>query len=330
MNINLRKDELIKEIDLNIKYLQKNRNNALIEYKKCLITILTTIDKSHYKYIKAKIKYIIGYLFSNDLTNNYLEILHDEVINSQEYFLLNNTKKTKETEKAYLSYWLNQINNYNKKIAYLKCQRKELKENILTKKNIYELGTLDEIDYYEKNKYKEIDTSLVNKGLIKYKIEVGYLANPKDVKEFIRELRNNFYYIIKNSNNISTDNISIIYNIAYQRTLEKFEIEPVIKPSMTHMLEYLQKNNKIIIDSDKNTIKDCTLLYQKYYNECFYLFTGVMSNIKYIDIDEVERMFNFCCNTISEEMNYYPEKPISLKKVLPKMVKRVQENKMQN
>ena len=48
------------------------------------------------------------------------------------------------------------------------------------------------------------------------------------------------------------------------------------------------------------------------------------------DIDEIERIFNVCCNAVSEEMNYYPEYPLSLKRMLPKTLKQKTKNKMQN
>ncbi len=327
MNINFNKKEIIKNIDLNIKYLEENKHASLKELNKCLITILTAIDKPRIKYLYTKIKYLIACVFNDELTNNYLEILKDELVALQNEFLVSSTKQVREEEKAYFSYWLNQISTYSKLIAYLKIQRKEIKQGFLKEKNLYELGTLEEIDAYARNKYQKQDNFSINKSLNRYKIEEGYLASNKEINDFIKELRNNFLYLISKNNHVTLDNIESIYEAAYQITIKKYETEPFIKPSMKHMLKYLRKNNQILINENTKTVTDSSALYKKYTHECFDLFSSLIKKIKYIDIDEVERLFNVCCNAVSEEMNYYPEKNPSLKRMLPKSIKK---NKMQN
>ena len=330
MNINFNKNEIIKNLDLNIKYLEKNKKDAINELNKCLITLLTSIDKPRLKYLFAKIKYLLACLFNDELTNNYIEILKKELLKLQQEFLVSSTKQVREEEKAYLSYWYKQISLYTKQIAHLKLQRKELESGILYEKNLYELGTLEEIDTYKRNKYQKEDNLLINKGLIKYKIKEGYLGNSKDIKDFIKELRHNFLYLISKNNHITLDNVESVYNIAYQMTVRKYETEPVVKPSMKHMLKYLRKHNQILINENTQIITDISELDKKYTQECFDLFSHLMQKLNYIDIDEIARIFQVCCNAVSEEMNYYPEKPLSLKRMLPKTLKYNKKNKMQN
>ncbi len=332
MNIKLRKDELIKSLDLNIKYLKQIKDTSKDELHKSLITLLTKIDKIRFTYLYTKLKYIIVSSFNTELNNNYLKYLELKLAKLQEEFIKSTDTKTIEEEKAYLSYWFSKVlenHALNKLINNLKLERDEIIINRISKKTLYDVGTLEEIDFYERKKYYEIDVALINKGLTNYQISLGYLSTPQDINKFIRELRTNFFNLIKENKSVSLEDINILYNKAYEITTEKFNTEPVTKLSMNRTLSYLKRNNKITIDSDNNVI-DSTALYQKYYKECIHLFTGVLANISYIDIEEVERLFNICCNNIAEEMNYHPERPISLKKVLPKSLKKVHKMKKQN
>ena len=332
MNIKLRKDELIKSLDLNIKYLKEIKDASKDELHKSLMTLLTRIDKVRFTYLYTKLKYIIVSSFNTELNNNYLADLKLKLAELQEEFIKVTDTKTIEEEKAYLSYWFSKVienHSLDKIINTLKLERDEIRLNKISKKTLYDVGTLEEIDAYERKKHYDTDMALINKGLTKYQISLGYLSNPKEINKFIRELRTNFFNLIKQNKNVSLDNISILYNAAYETTIKKFNAEPVTKLSMSRMLSYLKRNNKITIDSNNNII-DSTSLYNEYYNECMHLFTGVLANISYIDIEEVERLFNICCRNIAEELNYTPERPIPLKKVLPKSLKRAREMKKQN
>ena len=329
MNINLRKKELIKTIDENIKYLKQIKNNSQEELHKSLITLLTRIDKVRFTYLYTKLKYIIVSSFNTELNNNYLADLKLKLAKLQEEFLKVTDTKTIEEEKAYLSYWFNKVienHSLDKLINNLKREREEIRLNRISKKTLYDLGTLEEIDAYERKKHYESDMSLINKGLIKYQISLGYLSTPKEINKFIRELRTNFFNLIKENKRVSLENINALYNKAYEITANKFNTEP--KLSMNRTLSYLKNNNKITINSNNNII-DSTTLYQKYYKECTRLFTSVLANISYIDIEELERLFNICCRNIAEEMNYTPERPISLRKVLPKSLKKAKQMKKQ-
>ena len=332
MNIKLRKDELIKSLDLNIKYLKQIKATSKEELHKSLITLLTRIDKVRFTYLYTKLKYIIASSFNTELNNNYLTDLELKLAKLQEEFIKVTDAKTGEEEKAYLSYWFSKVmenHSLDKLINTLKLERDEIRLNKVSKRTLYDVGTLEEIDAYERKKHYDTDMALINKGLTKYQISLGYLSTPKEINKFIRELRTNFFNLIKQNKSVSLDNINILYNTAYEMTIKKFNTEPVTKLSMSRMLSYLRRNNKITIDSNNNII-ETSALYQKYYNECMYLFTNVLANISYIDIEEVERLFNICCRNIGEEMNYTPERPISLKKVLPKSLKKVHEMKKQN
>ena len=332
MNINLRKDELIKNIDENIKYLKQIRNTSRNELKKSLITLLTRIDKVRFNYLYTKLKYIIVASFNRELNNNYLNDLELKLGKLQKEFIEVTNPKVIEEEKSYFAYWFNKVLeniSINKLINHLTLEKEEIILNKIHEKTLYNLGTLEEIDYYERNKYNKTDNALINKGMINYKISLGYLASSQEINEFVRELRNNFLTLIKNNKSVSFDNINNIYDIAYKTTTAKFNTEPAIKLSLKRMLAYLQKNNMILIDNDSETIFYSRDLYQQYYKECTYIFSSIIKRISYVDVDELERLFNICCSHVAEEMNYYPDKPISLKKVFPKMLKNVQENKMQ-
>ena len=76
MNINLRKDELIKCIDGNIKYLKQIRSTTRNELHKSLITLLTRIDKVRFTYLYTKLKYAIVSSFNTELNNNYLKRIY--------------------------------------------------------------------------------------------------------------------------------------------------------------------------------------------------------------------------------------------------------------
>lgn len=332
MNINLRKKELIKTIDLNIKYLKQIKNNSQEELHKSLVTLLTRIDKARFTYLYTKLKYIIVSSFNTELNNNYLHNLELKLVKLQEEFLKATDPRTIEEEKSYLSYWFSKVlenHSLDKLINNLKREREEIRLNRISKKTLYDLGTLEEIDAYERKKHYESDMSLINKGLIKYQISLGYLSTPKEINKFIRELRTNFFNLIKENKRVSLEDTNALYNKAYEITANKFNTEPVTKLSMTRMLNYLQKNNKISIDDNSKTITDSTEQYQEYYKECMRLFTSVLANISYIDIEELERLFNICCRNIAEEMNYTPERPISLRKVLPKSLKKAKQMKKQ-
>ncbi len=302
-----RKNEIMTDIDRAIKDLkQKEKMYLLLKYK----YYITKFNLAYLRLFKVDSKLLNMLALEDRLKELLCMINKDHKITS----LRSDLKEFIEISLT---------------LGNLIKEKYELSGENITEKTFYDIATLEEIDTYDKVKYQEEDSKLINKGLRQYKKGEGYLVDQEDIKDFIKELRNNFYTLIKMNNNITLDNIEYIFNAAYEMTIQKYETEPIVKPSMVHMLNYLRRHNQILIDAEDKSIMDSSKLYKEYVGKCFILFTKVMEQVTYIDIEEIEKLFKRVCVNVALEMNYFPEKPLALRKVLPRSLKIVQEKKMQ-
>ena len=342
MNINARQKEIIKELDKSITIYQEYQNKPFKEINNSLLNLSKIIfsgdiEKSDLKYLLSYTKSFIAKLniaylnLFNPSSKTLNALVRENTINKE----LNEIKAKNslisdyynyhlKEEKAYISYWLKslytnkeELTALKNRIKYLKNQRKELEQESLTESTFYDIATSEEKDIYDKTKYHKQDLHKDKQGLNTYLKEQGYIADPKIQKSFIKYLRNYLFNLINNTPNPNDQNIFTLYDIAYKRTVEKFGTELITKPSLNRMLNYLVLTDKIRYDVNDGSITNCTKIKEKYNKELNKLFIrAFIEFITYIDIDKVEEIYGKCQEVVSKRTNFYPKKPLSLKRVM--------------
>ena len=347
MNINARKEDIITNLNDTISMLKNQKNTAINEISKSISTLNKIvfsgkIEKDFSKYFITKIKYIIIHLNlaylnlfnSNNKTLTTIYHMHNIENEINELSILNNITTMDynhqiTSEKAYLAYWIKKFSenyqeyrNLSKQIKNLENKKKELLNDDLSESTFFDLATLEEIDIYNKFRYQKKDKQKETKGLNKYLKKEGYLTNPKDIQNFISYLRNYLFKLITITPNVTDKNILKVYEIAYQETINVFQSEPLTKPSINKTLNYLILNDKIRYNPSDGRIINCTKIKEKYNKDLNNLFIhAFIEFVSYIDYDEIKNIYTKCCEVVSNNTHFYPQRPLSLNKTMHNALK---------